>query len=177
MDPCESNCHMILLLFGSCLSEINQYISFWRYGILLPKHEDTSLSSLLNISLDDLKQILLSCGLIYYQRDTVNLHFNYWETFMWKNYIHKYCFDKFNVTRFYSYNTKMYYIGIGSKRDYKLMLSSQFLNNSCPRISSSLSKFIKKKCDKMKMLLNINVIVRDEVIDISTTTNNRVSSR
>ena len=28
----------------------------------------------------------------------------------------------------------------------------------------------------MKMLLNINVILRDEVIDISTSTNNRVSS-
>ena len=52
MDPCESNCHMIRLLFGSCLSEINQYIPFWHYGILLPKHKDTSLSSLLNISLD-----------------------------------------------------------------------------------------------------------------------------
>ena len=29
----------------------------------------------------------------------------------------------------------------------------------------------------MKMLLNINIILRDEVIDIPTTTNNRVSSR
>ena len=28
----------------------------------------------------------------------------------------------------------------------------------------------------MKMLLNINIILRDKVIDISTTTNNRVSS-
>ena len=112
MDPCESNCHMIRLLLGSCLSEINQYIPFWHYGILLPKHEDTSLSSLLNISLDDLKQILLSCGLIYYQRDTVKLHLNYWKTFMLENHVHKYYFDKFNVTRFNSYNPKLYYIGI-----------------------------------------------------------------
>ena len=52
MDPCESNCHMIRLLFGSCRSEINQYIPFWHYRILLPKHEDTSLSSLLDISMD-----------------------------------------------------------------------------------------------------------------------------
>ena len=28
MDPCESNCHMIRLLFGACLSEINQYTPF-----------------------------------------------------------------------------------------------------------------------------------------------------
>jgi len=177
MDPCESNCHMMRLLFGSCLSEINQYIPFWHYGILLPKHEDTSLSSLLNISLDDLKQILYSCGLIYYQRDTVKLHLTDWETFMLENHIHKYYFDKFTVTRFNSYNTKMYYIGIGSERDYKLTPSSQFSNNSCPRKSSSLSNFIKKKCNRMKMLLNINVILRDEGIDIPTTKNNRVSSR
>ena len=52
-----------------------------------------------------------------------------------------------------------------------------FLNNSCPRISSSLKKFIKNKCDRMKMLLNIYIILWDEVIDISTTTDNRVSSR
>ena len=96
---------------------------------------------------------------------------------MLENHIHKYYFDKFNVTRFNSYNPKMYYIGIGSERDYKLTPSSQFSNNSCPRKSSSLSNFIKKKCNRMKMLLNINVILRDEGIDIPTTKNNRVSSR
>ena len=89
MDPSESNCQMIRLLFGSCLSEINQCIPFWHCVISLPKHEDTSLSSLLDISLDNLKQILFSCGLIYYQRDTVKLHFNYWKTFMLENHIHK----------------------------------------------------------------------------------------
>ena len=93
---------------------------------------------------------------------------------MLENYIHKCYFDKFNVTRFNVYHIKMYYFGIGSEHDYKLTPSSQFLNNSCPSISSSLRKFIKKKCDIMKMLLNINVILRDEVIDISTTTDNRV---
>ena len=96
---------------------------------------------------------------------------------MLENHIHKYYFDKFKVTRFNSYNPKMYYIGIESERDYKLTPSSQFLSNSCPRKSSSLINFIKKKCDRMKMLLNINVILRDEVVDISTTTHNRVSSR
>ena len=105
---------MIRLLFGSCLSKINQYISFWQYGILLPKHEDSSILSLLNISLDDLKHILYSCGYIYYQRDTVKLNLNSWETFMLENHFHKYYFDKLNVTRFNSYNTKMYYIGMGS---------------------------------------------------------------
>ena len=115
---------MIRLLFDSCLSEINQYISFWHYGIILPKHEVTNLSSLLNISLDDLKQILLSCGLIYYQRDTVKLHLNYWKTFMLENHVHKYYFDKFNVTRFDIYSMKMYYVGIGSEHDYKLTSSS-----------------------------------------------------
>ena len=158
MDHCESKWYMIRLLFGWCLSEINQYITFWYYGILLPNHEDTSPSSSLNISLDDLKNVFLSYGLIYYERDTVKFHLNHWETFMLENRIHKCYFDKFNVTRFNSYNTKMYYIGIGSELDNKLTPSTRFLNNSCPRISSSLSKFIKKKWDRMKMLLNINVI-------------------
>ena len=93
------------------------------------------------------------------------------------NHIHKYHFDKFDVTQFNIYHMKIYYIGIGTERDYILTPSSHFLNNSCPRISSSLRNFIKDKCDRMKMLLNINVILRNEVIDISTTTNNRVSSR
>ena len=96
---------------------------------------------------------------------------------MLENHIHEYYFDKYNVTRFNSYNTKMYYIRIESERDYKLTPSSRFWNNNFPRISSSLSIFIKNKCDRMKMLLDINVILRDEVIDISTTTNNRISSR
>ena len=52
MDHYESNCHIIQLLFNSCLSEINQYIPFWHYGILLPNHENTSLSSLLDTSMD-----------------------------------------------------------------------------------------------------------------------------
>ena len=99
---------MIRLLFGSYLSEVNQYIPFWYYGILLPKHEGISLSSLMNKSLD---------GLIYYQRDTVKLHLNYWKTFMLENYIYKYYFDKFNVTRFDIYSMKMYSVGIGSEHD------------------------------------------------------------
>ena len=88
----------------------------------------------------------------------------------------KYYFDKFNVARFNIYHMKIYYIDIGTERDYILTPSSQFSNNSYPRISSSLSKILKRKCDKMRMLLNINVILQDEVVDTSTTINNRVSS-
>ena len=176
IDPYESNCHIIRLLFGSCLSEIDQCIPFWHYGIILPKHEDSSISTLLNIFLNDLKQILHSCGLIYCQRDTVKIHFNCWETFMLENHIQKYYFNKFNVTRFNIYHMKMYYIGIGTEREYILTPSYQFLNISCPCISSSLSKFLTRRYDRMKMLLNINVILQDEVVDTSTTTNNRGSS-
>ena len=60
---------------------------------------------------------------------------------MVENHIQKYYFDKFNVTRFNIHHMKMYYIGIGTERDYILTPSSQFLNNSCPRISSSLRAF------------------------------------
>ena len=113
------------------------------YVILLPRKEDSSLSSLLNTSLDDLKQILLCCGLIHCQRDTLKLDLNGWPTLMMENHIDQYYFDKFSVTRLNW--EKTYFIGIGTKRSYKLTPSSQFLSDSCPRKSSSLSKKIKKE--------------------------------
>ena len=99
MDNYESNCHTIRLIFGSCLSEISQYIPFWHYGILLPRKEDSSLSSLFNISIDDLKHILLSCSLIHCQRDTVKLDLKAWPTLMMENHIDQFYFDKFSVSR------------------------------------------------------------------------------
>ena len=100
MDPCESNCHMIRLLFGSCLSEINQHIPLWHYGILLPEQEECSMSSLLNIYIDELKQILLTYGLIYYQRGTLKLVLNGWSIFIMDNELQNNYFDKFNVRQF-----------------------------------------------------------------------------
>ena len=87
MDNYESNCYTIRVLFGSCLSAISQHIPFWHYGILLPRKEDSSLSSLLDISLDDLKQILLSCSLIHCQRDSEKLDLKAWSTLMMENHI------------------------------------------------------------------------------------------
>ena len=88
---------MIRLLFGPCLSEINQHIPLWNYVILLPEQEESSISSLLNVSIDDLKQILLTCGLIYYQRGTLKLVLNGWSIFMMDNDLQNNYFDKFNV--------------------------------------------------------------------------------
>ena len=84
---------MIQLLFGSCLSEINQHIPLQHYGILLPEQEECSPSSLLNISMDNLKQILLTYGLIIIQRETVKFVLNKsghggsynWSIFMTEN--------------------------------------------------------------------------------------------
>ena len=120
MDNYESNCHTIRVLFGSCLSEISQHIPFWHYGILLPRKEDSSLSSLLNISLDDLKQILLSCGLIHCQRDSEKLDLKAWPTLMMENHIDQFYFDKFCVSRLNSHKGRTYYIGIGTQRNYKI---------------------------------------------------------
>ena len=55
MKKYELNCDMIQLLFGSYLSEINQHIPLWYYGILLPEQEEYSLPSLLDIFIDGLK--------------------------------------------------------------------------------------------------------------------------
>ena len=94
---------------------------------------------------------------------------------MIENHIDQYYFDKFNVSRFNSYNPKMYYIGIGTQRNYKLTPSSQFLSDSCPRKSSSLSKKLKKNCDRMIMLLKINNMIQNEVGNNSKISNNKVS--
>ena len=144
MDNYESNCHTIRLLFGSCLSEINQYIPLWHYGILLSKKENSSLLSLFNMSMDDLKQILLSCGLIHCQRDTVKLNLKAWSTLMMENHIDQYYFDKFSVSRLHSHKGRTYFVGTGTKRSYKSVPSSQFLSDSFSRKSSSLSLFFKE---------------------------------
>ena len=59
MGDCEANCVVLRSLFGSCLSDININIPLRHYGILLPgEEEDCSLSYLLHLTIDELKNIL-----------------------------------------------------------------------------------------------------------------------
>ena len=164
MDDYESNCHTVRVLFGSCLSEINQCLPFWHYGVLLPKEENSSLSSLLNMSMDDLKQVLLCCGLISYQRGTVKFDLKAWPRLMMENYIDGYYFDRFCVSRLTPEKKMIYFIGIGTKRICRLNPPSQFVSNSCLRKSSSLSNYLKKNCDRMKMLLKINNMIQNKLL-------------
>ena len=94
--------------------------------------------------MDDMKQILLTCGLIHNQRDTIRFDLKTWPTLMMENHIDQYYFDKFSVSRFNFPQKSVYYLGIGTKRSHKLTPSSQFSSDSCSRKSSSLSKKIKK---------------------------------
>ena len=126
MEKYKSNCHMIWLLFDSCLSEINQYIPLCHYGILLPEQEECNMSSLLNISIDELKQILLTCGIIYYQRSTLKLVLNGWSIFMMDNDLQNNYFDKFNVRQINYHQRNIYYIVIGTSRDNTINPSSFF---------------------------------------------------
>ena len=171
MDDYESNCHTLRVLFGSCLSEINQCLPFWHYVVLLPKEENSSLSSLLNMSMDDLKQVLLFCGLIYYQRGTVKSDLKAWPSLMMENHIDEHYFDRYCVSRLTSNKKMTYFIGIGTKRICRLNPSSQFVSNSYTRKSSTLSNYLKKKCDRMKMLLKINNMIQNEVVDTSKVIN------
>ena len=150
MEKYESNCHKIRLLFGSCLSEINQHIPLWYYGILLPEQDECSMSSLLNVSIDELKQILFPCGLIYYQRGNLKSVLNGWSMFMMDNDLQNNYFDKFNVRQYNYHQRNIYYIGIGTSRDNIFNSSSQFFNYSCSRKFRSLINKLKKKCDRMK---------------------------
>ena len=74
-------------------------------------------------------------------------------------------FDKFNVRRFNYHQRNIHYIGIGTSRDNIINPSSKFFNYSCPRKSRSLINKLKKKCDIMKMLLKINVMLQDDLVD------------
>ena len=89
-----------------------------------------------------------------------------------ENHIDQFYFDKFGVSRLNSHKGRTYFIGIGPQRNYKLTPSSQFLSDSCPRKSSSLSKKLKKNCDIMIMLLKINNMFQNEVGDNSKISNN-----
>ena len=85
----------------NCSRRNNIYSSgldlYHMYSILLPEQKECSLPSLLNISIDESKQILLTCGLIYYQRGTLKLGLNRWSIFMMDNDLQNNYFDKFNV--------------------------------------------------------------------------------
>ena len=85
-------------------------------------------------------------------------------------------FDKFNVRWFNYHQRNIYYIGIGTSRDNIINLSSKCFNYSCPRNSRSLINELKKKCDRMKMLLKINIILQDDLVDTPKIINNKVSS-
>ena len=59
MEDCEANCVVIRSLLGSCLSDINKNMPLSHYGILLPEEEEEcSLSYLLNLSIDELKEYI-----------------------------------------------------------------------------------------------------------------------
>ena len=152
MDHYEQNCHMIRLLFGSYISEINQHIPLQHYGILLPEQSKYSLSSFFNIYTDDLKQTPLTCSLIVIQRNTVKLVLNKnghggsynWPIFMIENDLENNYVDKYSLSQFDHCQRNIYVIGIGTTRDNIINPSSQFIKYSYPRKSRSLTNYLKK---------------------------------
>ena len=65
------------------------------------------------IYIDELKQILLTCGLTYYQRGALKLILYGWSICMMDNDLQNNYFDKFNVRQFKNQQWNIYYIGIG----------------------------------------------------------------
>ena len=123
MEDCEANCVVIRSLLGSCLSDINKNMSLWHYGILLPEEEeDCSLSYLLNLTIDELKNILELCGLI-----TINNNFvkfvrspsgygvkNSWSMFLLENSLSNNCFSQINLSRYNNKHIKDIFISLVS---------------------------------------------------------------
>ena len=85
-------------------------------------------------------------------------------------------FDQFNIRQFNYHQRNIYHIGIGTSRDNIINTLSLFFNYSCPRKSRLLINKLKKKCDRMKILLKINVMLQDDLVDTPKIINNKASS-
>ena len=65
MDNYESCSIVLWTILGSNLRDINRLTPSLYYGIRLPEEEeDYNLSFILNLKINELKQILESCGII-----------------------------------------------------------------------------------------------------------------
>ena len=90
MEDCEANCVVLRSLLGSCLSDINKNVPLWHYGILLTEEEDCSLSYLMNLTINELKQILELCGLITINNNIVKFvrsPSSYGDNFSWPMFL------------------------------------------------------------------------------------------
>ena len=143
MDDCKANYVVIRSLLGSCLSDINNNMSLWHYGILLPEEEeDCSLAYLLNLTFDEFRNILELCGLIIVNNNNIvkvinstsGYGGNYsWPMFLLENSLTKNYFSQMNLSiDNNTYSKKMFYIGLGVESEIITNPSTQF-NYKKPR--------------------------------------------
>ena len=106
MEDCEANCVVLRSLLGSCLSDINKNMPLWHYGILLTEDEDCGLSYLMNLTINELKQILELCGLIPINNNIVKFvrspsgyggNFS-WSMFLLENLLSNNSFSQLNLS-------------------------------------------------------------------------------
>ena len=137
MDDCEANCVVIRSLLGSCLSDINNNMSLWHYGILLPEEEeDCSLAYLLNLTFGEFRNILELCGLITVTNNNIikvinstsGYGGNYsWPMFLLENSLTNNYFSQMNLSRYdKKYSKNIYFIGIEAEGDIIINPSTQF---------------------------------------------------
>ena len=89
----------------------------------------------MNLTIDELKQILESCSLNTINNNIVKFVINTsgyrgnnsWSNFLSKNSISKNCFSKMSLARYKNkYQKKIYFIGLGVDRDTKINPLTQF---------------------------------------------------
>ena len=84
-------------------------------------------------------------------------------------------FGKFNVRQFNYYQRNILYRFRYFPRQ-KNYPSIQFFNYNCQRKSRSLINKLKKKCDRMNMLLKINIMLQDDLVGTLKIIKNKMSS-
>ena len=72
MDNYESNSIVLRAILGFCLSSINKLTPLQYYGIPLPEEkEECIVLYMMNLEIDELKQILELCGLIAIKENNI----------------------------------------------------------------------------------------------------------
>ena len=173
MDDYESNCIVLSSILGSCLSDINKIMPLWYYGIILPEvTEECCLSSLLALTIIELKQILESCGLITINNDIVKFVSSTsgyggkysWQIFLLNSSLLENYFAQMDLTKYKKHQKNVCYISLGNDRDSSINSSTQFKFKK-PRKCAELNRLLNEKVNKMKSILLINNVLKNNNIE------------
>ena len=173
MHNYEDNYIVLQTILGSCLSDIKKLRPLQYYSILLPEEKgDCSISFILNLKIDELKQILESCGLITFKDNNIRFVVdisghgdNYsWSIFRLENSLLVSYFANMSIARFNKQQRNVYFIGLGYDRETKINPLSQF-QFKISRKCSELKRLLNDKGYKMTSILRVKTLLMNTNVE------------